>query len=272
MGAAWKRPPVHVLQQLHADAVRQVPLDEVVSQSGGCLKTLRRWWREAGLQPPRRVRQRHRQAIMAAVLKRHPDARNGDLVAAVREHYPKTSTRTIYIDQVRMGVPTQHIRRRAEVARLMRQDPYAGRTPIHAAMRSDGWSVGVHIVGHLMREIREMKHREDQSAEHTLLVNKRHAMLRRLLDERPDARDEELAKAMGKAGHACAVSTIGEDRRYMGIPAVYARRAAEVAVYVTNWPELSAECVHRSMQADGWTLGLRTVARLMTKARAKAAA
>lgn len=275
MGRTGKRPPVHVLRQLHADAVRQVPLDTVVARSGACLKTLRQWWRDAGFDAPLVVRQRHRQAIMAEVFRRHPDARRGEAVAAVRRHYPETTPRTVYIEQVRLGIPTQHERRLAEVERLLSLSPSASRASIHATMRTSGWSAGLDIVGKLIREIRgrrEVRSKPEQTAEHALVVNDRHALLRRLLDERPDARDEELAKAMAEAGHACAVNTVGEDRRCLGIPAVYARRAAEVEAYVANWPDLSAECVHASMKNDGWTLSLRATERLVEKARAKAAA
>lgn len=275
-GKPWKRPTTEALHLAHDEVTEgTATLHEVAAHFGAHPRTLKRWWESEGLCASFKGSQHSRRRIIRAALDKHPDARTSKLTAEVRKEHPGTSTRTVCSDQVLMGVPTVYERRRREVMRLLHENPEAKRKQIHETMRAGGWSANAHMVGAIMRDIRErgdMDHYERQSAAHTAHISERHELLRKVLDAEPSLNDAEIAKRLTAAGHAVAGATVCQDRQSLGIPSMFRRRLDEARAYVRDYPSLTPQEVLDCMEADGWQVKIGTVRRAFTDAGMLAAA
>jgi len=269
-GKPWKRPTTEALHLAYEDVVSGVTTaHEEADRFQVNIKTLRMWWQSERLCAPFAARQRRRHHIIRATLAQHPDARTSKLTAEVRKAHPGTSTRTVCSDQALMRIPTVYERRRREIMRLLYAHPEASRKQIHETMRVGGWSANAHMVGAIMRDIRErgdMDHYERQSAAHTANISDRHELLRQILDEEPSLNDAELAERLTAAGHAVAGATVCQDRQSLGIPSMFRRRLDEARAYTREHPELTPEGVLACMRADGWKVKIGTVRRAFADA------
>ena len=269
-GKPWKRPTAEALHLAYEDVVSGVTTaHEEAARFGANIKTLRMWWQSERLCAPFAARQRRRHHIIRAVLARHPDARTAELTAAVRKEHPGVCTRTVCSDQALMGVPTVYERRRREIVRLLHAHPEASRKHIHETMRAGGWSANAHMVGVIMRDIRErgdMSHYQRQAAAHTANITERHELLRKVLDREPSLNDAELAERLTAAGHAVAGATVCQDRQSLGIPSMFRRRLDEARAYTREHPSLMPCEVLACMQADGWKVKIGTVKRAFADA------